>query len=161
EFLLKYCEADIGGPERLFTAMESLIAWPYALLRGRYTAAVAWMEHHGVPIDTQSLKILIDRWESIQDILISRVDADRGIFEGRTFSQKRFAEYLIRAGLPWPRYESGSFKLDSETFDEMTKMYPQQIGAIRELRNNLAQMRLTSLQVGRDGRNRTLLSQFC
>jgi hypothetical protein len=77
-----------------------------------------------------------------------------------TFSATRFASYLTQHEIPWPRLESGALALDDETFREMAKAYPAQIGPLRELRHTIGQMRLHSLAVGSDDRNRCLLSAF-
>lgn len=52
-----------------------------ALLRGRYTAAVARIERTGVPIDVETLTAIRDGWERIKADLIREVDADYGVFE--------------------------------------------------------------------------------
>jgi hypothetical protein len=76
-----------------------------------------------------------------------------------TFSAQRWADYLTRKGIPWPRLESGVLALDDDTFREMAKSYPE-VSPIRELRHALSQLRLNELAVGSDGRNRCLLSAF-
>ena len=53
--LLDYCEQDVVALGQLIQAMAPKIDWPRALLRGRYMAAVASMEHTGTPIDTRTL----------------------------------------------------------------------------------------------------------
>jgi hypothetical protein len=87
-------------------------------------------------------------------------DTQRSLDEELTFSSARWEQYLQRKGIPWPRLESGALALDDETFREMAKMYPAEIGPMRELRYSLGQMRLNELAVGPDSRNRTLLSVF-
>jgi hypothetical protein len=77
-----------------------------------------------------------------------------------TFSASRFAEYLRAHSIPWPRLPSEALALDDETFREMARQYPAQIGPMRELRHTLGQLRLNELAVGPDGRNRCLLSVF-
>jgi hypothetical protein len=77
-----------------------------------------------------------------------------------SFSTERWADYLIRSGIPWPRLLSGALALDDEVFREMARAYPAEVGPIRELRHTLSQMRLQELMVGADGRNRYLLSAF-
>jgi hypothetical protein len=77
-----------------------------------------------------------------------------------TFSAKRWAGYLARKGIPWPRLESGELALDDDSFREMARAYPAEVGPIRELRHTLSQLRLNALTVGSDGRNRVLLSAF-
>ena len=76
---------------------------PRALLRGRYMAAVARMERNGVPIDVSTLDLLRRNWSGIQDQLIAEIDADYGVYDGRAFKADRFAAWLARAGIPWPR----------------------------------------------------------
>jgi hypothetical protein len=77
-----------------------------------------------------------------------------------SFSTQRFEQYLTRTHIPWPRLDSGALALDDDTFKEMAKAYPDQIGPLREVRHLLSQMKLHALAVGHDGRNRCLLSAF-
>jgi hypothetical protein len=76
------------------------------------------------------------------------------------FSADRWATYLARKGISWPRLESGALALDDETFRERARAHPEEVGPIRELRHALSQMRLQKLAVGADGRHRCLLSPF-
>jgi hypothetical protein len=76
------------------------------------------------------------------------------------FSSERWAAYLIRKGIPWPRLPTGELALDDETFREMARAYPAEVAPIRELRHTLSQLRLQDLSVGSDGRNRYMLSVF-
>jgi hypothetical protein len=76
------------------------------------------------------------------------------------FSEERFAAYLIREGIPWPKLASGRLALDDECFRVMAKAFPEQIGPVRELRYVLSQLKLRELAVGPDGRNRCMLSPF-
>jgi hypothetical protein len=76
------------------------------------------------------------------------------------FSAHRFEHYLARKQIPWPRLESGALALDDATFREMARAYPADIGPLRDVRHALSQLKLHELAVGRDGRNRCLLSAF-
>jgi hypothetical protein len=67
--ILDYCESDVGAVERLLPAMLPEIDLPRALLRGRYMAAAAAMEHAGTPIDVPMLELFRQRWTDIQDQL--------------------------------------------------------------------------------------------
>jgi hypothetical protein len=158
--LLDYCQTDVDALARLLPAMLPRIDLPRALLRGRYMAAAARMEWTGVPIDTGTLARLRTGWEGIQEALIERIDAQYGVYEGRSFRRDRFAAYLERSGIPWPRLPSGDLALDDKTFREMAKSHPQEIGPLRELRYSLGQLRLNDLAIGPDGRNRRMLSAF-
>jgi hypothetical protein len=157
--ILDYCESDVDALARLLPAMWPTIDLKRALVRGRYMAAAATMEHAGVPIDVPTWDQLQQHWAGIQDRLIADLDADYGVFEGRTFKQDRFAAWLIRNRIPWPVLKTGRLDLRDDTFRQMAKAYPR-LSPLRELRSALSDMRLNELAVGRDGRNRNLLSAF-
>lgn len=159
ELILDYCESDVSALVKLFNRMEPILDIPRALLRGRYMKAAAHIEFNGIPIDTDMLSHLSGSWESIKDDLISGIDANYGIYEGRTFKAAKFKDWLIQSNIPWPLLESGSLDLQDDTFREMARIYPA-IAPLRELRFALSQMRLSKLSVGHDGRNRCLLSAF-
>ena len=157
--ILDYCGADVEALERLLPKMLPRIDLPRALLRGRSMAAAAAMEWTGVPIDIVTLELLRAHWTHIQDDLITAIDADYGVFEGRTFKYERWERFLIAHNIPWPRLESGRLDLSDDTFRQMARTHPV-VAPMRELRSALSEMRLTDLAVGRDGRNRTILSAF-
>ena len=158
--ILDYCAGDVDALARLLPVMLPQIDLPRALLRGRYSgAAVASMMGHGVPIDVPTLDLLRTHWTNIQDRLITNIDADYGVFDGRTFKEDRFEQYLIRNNIPWERLPSGHLCLDRNTFREMARAYPI-ISPLRELRHALSELRLNDLTVGDDGRNRTPLWAF-
>jgi hypothetical protein len=158
--LLAYCESDVLALTRLLPAMLPAIDLPRAVAcRGRYMRAVARMEETGVPVDVPTLRRLQDGWGSIQDHLVAEVDSRFGVFDGRTFKAERWAGWLARRGLSWPRLDSGELALDDDTFREMARSDPD-VALMRELRVSLSQLRLGDLEVGSDGRNRTMLGAF-
>src|SRR5262245_628673 len=159
EAILDYCAGDVAALERLLPAMLSRIDLPRALLRGRYMAAAAAMEFAGVPIDVPTLMLLRENWPHIQANLIAAIDVDYGVFEGSSFRADRWAQYLIKQGIPWPRLPSGRLDLGDDTFRQMAKAHPE-VSPMRELRSALSELRLNDLAVGSDGRNRTILSAF-
>jgi hypothetical protein len=157
--ILNYCETDVVALECLLAAAAPVIDLPRALLRGRYSGpAVSAMEYAGTPVDVALLELLDQHWLGIQDQLISSVDV-HGIYDGRTFKSERWASLLARHGIPWPMLESGQLDLGDGTFRQMAKSHPL-VSPYRELRSSLSDLRLNDLAVGRDGRNRTLLSPF-
>jgi hypothetical protein len=158
--LLDYCQTDVDALPKLLEKLIDRVDLPYSLLRGRYMRAVATMEHRGIPIDVDTLDCMREHWPSIQEKLIRRVDPRGEVFDGRTFKQDRWAAYLVRNDISWPRLPSGKLALDDESFRQMAKRYPRLVGKWRELRHTLGQLRLESLAVGADGRNRCLLSPF-
>jgi DNA polymerase-1 len=157
--ILNYCEADVEALVRLLPVMLSRIDLPRALLRGRYMVAAAAMEHNGTPIDVEMLARLQQGWTAIQDRLIDAVDQDYGVYDGRIFRLDRFTQLLAVEGIPWPRLESGQLDLSDGTFRQQARAYPR-VSPLRELRSSLADLRLNDLSVGRDARNRTILSAF-
>jgi hypothetical protein len=162
--LLDYCQADVEPLGELLARMLPKIqgrpaGLGQALLRGRYTAAVARMEHTGVPVDTELLGVLRELWESIKLDLIADVDRAYGVYDGPTFKADRFERWLAAQGIPWPRTETGRLQLDRDTFKAAGNVYPQ-VAPLRELRHSLADLRLEKLAVGPDGRNRVALMPF-
>jgi DNA polymerase-1 len=157
--ILDYCESDVEALYRLLCAMIPRIDLPRALHRGRYMGAVAEMERVGTPIDMETLHRVQARWDGIQTELITKVDAEYGVYEGTTFKQDKFEDWLVHHDVEWPMLESGQLDLEDETFESMTIIYPQ-LTKLYELRHTLGQMRLNRLQVGADGYNRCLLSPF-
>jgi hypothetical protein len=162
--ILEYCASDVEAlarllPEMLPTILDRPHGLGHALLRGRSMAALARVEYNGVPIDVMTLDRLRAGWTGIQDQLIADIDQDYAVYDGRTFKAERFAEFLVREGIPWPRLSSNALDLSDDTFREMARSYPA-ISPLRELRSALSAMRLSDLAVGADGRNRTILSAF-
>jgi len=113
--ILEYCQSDVDALARLLPAMPPKIDMPRALLRGRYMCAAARMEYAGVPIDAEMLALLRAHWTDIQDELIARIDADYGVYEGRSFKAAKWAEWLARENVPWPRLESGQLTADPQS----------------------------------------------
>jgi hypothetical protein len=157
--ILDYCETDVVALAHLLTTLQVQIDWPRALLRGRYMKAVSCIQTNGIPIDTAALALLQAQWGAIQDQLISDVDSDYGIYDGRTFKASRWEAYLVAQQIAWPRLASGGLDMCDATFREMARAH-RQVAPIRELRSALSEMRLANLHVGDDGRNRCLLSPF-
>ena len=129
--LLDYCETDVEALARLFPKMLPHIDWPRALMRGRYMAAAAHIERNGVPIDTKTLTRLRENWDRIQDRLIASIDAQYGVYDGRTFKLERFERYLTANNIPWPRLPSGQLDMKDDTFREMARAYPASYAAAR------------------------------
>ncbi len=157
--LLDYCQSDVVALRGLLPQMLDRIHIGQAVCRGRYMGAVARMERCGVPIDTGRLERLRARWEEIQDGLVSEVDRDYGVYVGRSFKADRFAAWLVAQDIAWPCLDGGALDLSEKTFREMALAYPD-VSLLHQLRVNLSQLRLNALEVGHDGRNRTLLSPF-
>lgn len=157
--ILDYCNLDVLLTTKLFHAMYPAVDLQRALLRGRYTWAVAQMENYGVPIDTEALALLRSRWESLKEKLIEKVDTHYHVYDGTVFKTDRFVEYLAKNNISWKTTPTGKPRLDEEFFRDQAKSFPV-LKPLQELRYSLAQLKLNDLQVGKDGRNRTMLSPF-
>ena len=157
--VLEYCESDVIALQDLLPKMLVSIDLPRALLRGRYMAACAVVEQHGIPLDKVTLKRLLGNWNSIQLKLIESVDAHYGVYDGATFKAGKFANYLKQKNISWPTHDSGALKLDDETFKYMAHANPI-IKPLRELRRTIAELRKNDIVVGNDGSSRFLLSAF-
>jgi DNA polymerase I len=157
--ILSYCAADVDASERLLRVMagRDLIDWDRATWRGAYMAATAHISHNGIPVDAVLHGRLKDNWPRMKQTLIERVDANYGVFVGDSFNRKRFAAYLARNGIPWPRLPSGQLQLEQQVFKSQAEAYPV-LAPLRELTLTLAQMRSTRLSIGADGHNRYWLA---
>ena len=157
--LLDYCQSDVDSLYELLTVMAPHLDVPRALHRGRYMKAVARIEHCGIPVDGMTLSKLRDCWDEIKLKLIERVDERFQVYDGQAFRVERFADFLNRENIPWPRLPSGALDLKDETFKAMAASYPV-LNDLRELRQSLSQLKLSNIAVGTDVRNRCLLSAF-
>ena len=138
---------------------EQPLNLPQALFRGRCMAANAAIEHNGTPIDVPMLNRIRRYWPHVQENIIARINAKYGIWDGKSFRENRFADYLAANRIPWPRLESGRLDLTEETFRIMSRSHPC-VAPIYEVRKDLSKLRLNDLAVGGDGRNRCMLSAF-
>lgn len=157
--LLAYCQSDVDALLRLLLRMSSHLDMPRALLRGRYMASAAVVERTGIPVDAELLGLLQEHWEGLKADLVGQIDRGYGVYSGSSFSSERWEQWLTARGIPWPRHASGRLELDQETFRVMARTHPE-VAPIHELRHALSQLRLADLAVGRDARNRTMLSAF-
>ena len=157
--ILDYCESDVIAMLNLYPGMLPFIDWPRALLRGRYSAAVAKIEASGIPIDMEIYLALKKNWDPIKQYLVEKLDAKYGLYDGLTFKYKRFEKYLIGKNIAWPVLPSGNLDLSDETFKGMARTNPE-LSELHELRNTLSKLKLSEISVGEDGRNRCLLSIY-
>lgn len=162
--ILSYCKSDVRALARLWGCMvgdigASMARFRQALFRGQFGAAIAFMEHNGVPIDAKKLALLKMYWGHIKNRLISEIDKEYGFYEGSVLKVEKVAEWLAEKKIPWPQTATGQPCLDKDTLKDLKKSYPE-IALFAELRSTLNAMRLDGLAVGADGRNRTMLSPY-
>jgi hypothetical protein len=157
--ILDYCEGDVLALGRLLPPLLCHMDFERALLRGRYMTAIAVMEHNGIPVDVPTLSKLLDGWEDLKTRLVAEVDSAFAVYDGLTFKRDRFEAYLARHDMAWPRLPSGALELSEEAFDWGATAYPV-LRPLRELVSTMGKLKLKDLAVGKDGRNRCLLSPF-
>jgi hypothetical protein len=157
--ILDYCATDVAALAALLPRMAPTIDCPRALLRGRYLSAVARMERAGVPVDAALHRHLADNWDAIKRRLIAEIDSGFGVYEGTAFRAARFRSWLAAHDIPWRVLPSGALALDETTFRDQALIWPE-LEPLHGLRTTLAELRLSGLEIGADGRNRCLLSPF-
>ncbi len=162
--ILDYCQKDVVALGSLFDAILNRAPWSelqlnHAMLRGRYMTAVGVMQNRGIPVDLDLIDKLNKSWNTIKRKLIKKVDTQFGVYVEASFKEALFEAYLAREEIPWPRLDRGRLALDRDTFSNMSKRYPA-VQPLHELRKTLGELKLNKLAVGRDKRNRTILSPF-
>ena len=163
--IIDYCWLDTEGlaallPRILPDILARPHGWAFALLRGYYGGhCIAHMEWDGIPLDGGTYRRLDRHWDDIRARLVTQYNPEFGVYDGLRFVIDRFVEYLVREDIPWPELASGALDLREETFEGMGEAYPQ-IERLRQLRKTLSKLRLNSITLGADGRNRALLGQF-
>jgi DNA polymerase I len=159
---LAYCMSDNDALEALLPTLLPL-ELPFALLRGRYGAAVARMQRTGVPIDVELYRRVVENWEALKNDLICEVDVHFGVYDKGHFRRTRFEDWMADRGITnWPRTECGFLSTDSDTFDDQIALRPElpELRLLRELFTTLGQMRSAGLAIGAGDRNRTQLKPF-
>jgi DNA polymerase I-like protein with 3'-5' exonuclease and polymerase domains len=158
--ILAYCQEDADGVAALFGAMEKCIDWPRALIRGRYTCALARVEELGVPIDGPLYQRLRDNRERVCRELINGMGKQYGVFDEERFDLSAFEDYLTGQGIAWPRTPTGRLATREEVFEEQVVIYPQ-LRPLYELRQALSRLKSDGgLTIGADSRNRSSLRPF-
>jgi DNA polymerase-1 len=160
--ILDYCESDVDALARLVPyIIPTIRSLPHAMFRAQFAWVTAQQERRGIPIDP-ILGRLRDNWDAMAGELVAELGAPYGCYEfdadGKPHWRRHlFADYVRREGMSsWPTHPDGTLDERDATFREMEGLYPQ-TKVLRELRYSLSALRLNSLSVGNDWRNRTLL----
>src|SRR6516164_7190926 len=160
EALLDYCQSDVDALVELLPRMvPELDLVGRVCIRGGYMAPSALMENAGVPVDTPLRALLCENWEPLKLAMVEHINPQYNVFEGIHFRFKLFEIWLKQHAIDWPRTPTGRPAMDYDTMRDMGMAYPE-IGPLHQLKATLGKMRLQSLAIGHDGRNRTMLSAF-
>jgi hypothetical protein len=157
--LLEYCQSDVDALVRLLPRILPHLDFHRAVWRGQFMKVAARVEHNGIPVDGRTLALLNEHWESLQMEMIEVVDKDFHVYEGVHFRAERFARWLYKHGLSWPRRQDGELEINDDVFRDMAAVCPA-LQPLRQLRQALDMLYLADLPVGPDSRNRCLLSPF-
>jgi DNA polymerase I len=161
EELMDYCQKDVDTLALVWRKLTPFVDVPLAVLRGRSLKAFAAVENRGIPVDVDLVALLRANNDAIKERAWHQA---RGLYpgviteEGR-FNAGRWLEWCAAAGIPWPRLDCGTSRLDEKTFKEMSDRYPE-IRTMTYARKLRAQSRGFTYPVGEDGRLRCLLSPF-
>jgi DNA polymerase-1 len=160
--ILEYCEDDVRALARLLAHIAPTIrSLPHALARSRFTWALAQQERRGVPVDPFVHQVR-ERWDDMQLALVAKLDKF-GVYEiedGKPhWREARFIDVVRENGWTWLTLPSGALDQTDQAFRDMEGLYPQ-VGTTRELRYSLSKLKLNSLAIGNDGRNRALLGPY-
>jgi DNA polymerase-1 len=155
--IMDYCQEDVRIQSELFLKMRDYLDGDRTLLRGEYMKVMTKMQYRGIPLDTEVLTLMEKHLETLQQRMIQEVDADFNCYVGKTFKIDRFEDYLVKHGiLTWPRTPSGRLSLEDGVFRDAVQLH-KELQPLRDLRYLIGTMRLNSLAVGADGRNRAYL----
>ena len=157
--LLDYCAEDVAQTAHLWQRMIHLIDLPRALIRGKYTAALARVETAGIPIDPVIFGLLRSDWPRFLKDLCEHVDVDFGVHEDGRFRSESWLNYCEYVGVEWPLLDDGRPDLKQSTFNAMATRHTF-IEPIAKLRWLRSKMQTLDIQVGDDSRNRAMSSPF-
>ena len=164
--ILDYCESDVLLLGELYRRMAPSIDLSTALFIGAYGAACAEIEHRGIPVEIERLRVLTERWAEVRaaaaEIATTRMRFR--IYGGETgtqFSYKRFEEYLLRVDLlkSWPRTASGRLATDDRTLKTACARHAD-LEPLRQARRTMSMIHPARIRVGSDARCRTPVRPF-
>ena len=119
-----------------------------------------------MPIDVPLWNLVQENKAAVITALLQRFDPSYGSDRSRSispdgeWSDARFEQWLVRAGIPaWPRLDSGKIEIDGDAFRLMYGAHPA-IEGLHALRDSIGVIVRARIPIGRDGRNRPSLFPF-
>lgn len=157
--ILDYCSSDIDCLEKLLKVF-TLPPLPFALQRGSYMRADAWMRHRGIPIDVALFNDLSNLWQEVRAEIIADLNTKYPLFEGTNFRKRLLEKWVYEHGIAdWPRTPTGQLSTDEETLSLIALHHPA-AAEFCSTKVTLDRLKTFDLSVGADGRNRCMLSAF-
>jgi hypothetical protein len=104
---------------------------------------------------------MADRWNDVKLHYIRELERHYGFafHVDSSFNKRRFIEWTDAQGIGWPLTVTGAPKLDDKTLRAMERVYPV-IGPLRQTYSHILDLKVGSLPIGDDDRNRFLQSPF-
>ena len=167
--IINYCEEDVITTEKLFLSQLDKLTKKdnnfnriisQACFHGKAMGYCAQVEANGIHIDHKLFKDFRANFEKIKKLEIEEINKLCNVFDGDTFNQKKFEEFLKKEQLykRWPKTPTGKPKTDDRTFYRF-----QHIPKIFALKNSLFiinSQKLKGYQLGEDNRSRSRLNMF-
>ena len=167
--IMGYCEEDVVTTEKLFLSQLDKLTKKdnnfnriisQACFHGKAMGYCAQVEANGIHIDHKLYKDFRANFEKIKKLEIEEINKLCNVFDGDTFNQKKFEEFLKKEQLykRWPKTPTGKPKTDDRTFYRF-----QHIPKIFALKNSLFiinSQKLKGYQLGEDNRSRSRLNMF-
>ena len=167
--IMGYCEEDVVTTEKLFLSQLDKLTKKdnnfnriisQACFHGKAMGYCAQVEANGIHIDHKLFKDFRANFEKIKKLEIEEINKLCNVFDGDTFNQKKFEEFLKKEQLykRWPKTPTGKPKTDDRTFYRF-----QHIPKIFALKNSLFiinSQKLKGYQLGEDNRSRSRLNMF-
>ena len=150
--ILDYCESDVRETVALFRTLLPSMNVPQAIVRGDSMAVFAAIGDRGLPVDTERFAAIHGIGnEGLRRLWQEHLDV-YGLMEDGSFSYRRFAELVVKSGIPWPRTDTGRFKTDKDTLKDASKAYGEPWASVYELVRSIAEGAVDGLKLGSDGR---------
>jgi hypothetical protein len=187
--IMDYCESDLDylDPilEKVTQAIEDVTFYPEEIIfdwqtnRGEFSASMAIIEAHGIPVNMEKIKNLSrNHWEAV-DELVQALNEEYVFYEKKrkrksdlkgywSFTYKRFAGWVEENSLDvsWPRTDTGNYSTKSEVLKEYSGI--DIIDKLRDTQKSIKHINWFresayeqfAQSVGSDGRLRTFFGVF-
>ena len=150
--ILDYCESDVRETVALFRKLLLSINLAQALFRGNSMAVFAAIGDRGLPVDSERFAVIqMLGNEGLRRLWQEHLDVYRLMENGR-FCYRRFAELVLKSGIPLPKTDTGRFKTDKETIKEASKVYGEPWTSVYELVRSIAEGAVDGLKLGQGNR---------
>lgn len=150
--ILDYCESDVQETLQLFE--KARVSWDmrHAMLRGKAMAAFADIADRGIPVDCKRYEAVTSLGnQGFRELWQDKLDV-YGLMKNGSLCYARFAELVEQSGLPWPRTDTGRYKMKKDILKDASRAYGEPWSSVLELTRSIAEGAVDGLCQGGDGR---------